>query len=175
MNNLDIKFYKNIKEDEVLDINMSGGNDNFREGVEIVERNNIACIIKHPTEEKFLISKWKKVDWNGFVTGGIEEGDTVKETAEKEIKEETGYINIKNITETDYSAHGLFYHVHKGTNRLAHYKLVIVELADLENIVVSEDESEICDFVWIAKDEVLETLTRDDMKSLWRYFLENYN
>lgn len=174
MQNLDPVIYKNIKEGEVLDINMSGGNDNYRDGVEVVDRNNIACIIKHPTEEKFLISKWKQVDWNGFLTGGIEEGDTEEITASKEIKEETGFINIKKIEVANFSAHGLFYHVHKGSNRLAHYRLVIAELSDLENVGVSEEEKEICDFVWTHKDDVMETLTRGDMKSLWRHYLANY-
>jgi len=168
--NIDPKYYSHIKEGEIFDVNMSGGDDNFREGVEIVERNNIACIIKHPTEEKFLISKWKKVNWNGFLTGGIDAGNTEEETAKIEVKEETGFVNIKKIIVTDFSTHGLFYHVIKNQNRLAHYRLVIVELSDLENVGVSEEEKEICDFVWVDRDEVLEILTRDEMKSLWNFY-----
>ncbi len=41
-----------------IDINVSGGVDNFRDGEKIIERDPIAVIIKHPTEELYLIAKW---------------------------------------------------------------------------------------------------------------------
>lgn len=168
--NIDEKYYKNIREGEFLDVNMSGGADNYREGADIVERNNVAVIIKHPTEEKFLISKWKKVNWNGFLTGGIEEGDSKEDTAKIEIKEETGFVNIRSATALDFASHGIFYHVVKNQNRMAHYNLVIAELEDMENVGVSEEELEICDFVWVDKADVREFLTRDDIKSLWDFY-----
>lgn len=54
-----------------IDINMTGESDSFKEGLPIVERDPIAVIIKHPTENSYLISQWKKSAWNGFLTGGI--------------------------------------------------------------------------------------------------------
>lgn len=155
-----------------LDINVGPGKDAYVSSASIVERNNIACIIKHPTEDKYLISKWKQVSWNGFLTGGIEEGMTNEETAKQEVREETGYVNIKNVTVHDFASHSLFYHVVKQQNRLAHYNLVVVELEDLKQEKVSEEEQAICDFVWVPKNEVAELLTRYDMKSLWQYYTE---
>ncbi len=161
-----------LKKGEVLDINDDGGKDSFQPKKNVVERSNVACIIKHPTEEKYLISKWKKVTWNGFVTGGIEAGDTEEDTARKEVIEETGYRNIKNVEVKDFSSHGLFYHPVKEENRFAHYRLVVVGLSDLEQNEVSEEERAICDFVWVDKKEVESTLTRTDMKSLWQFYTE---
>ncbi len=160
-----------LKEGEILDINDDGGLDAYQPKKGIVERNNIACIIKHPTEEKFLISKWKKVTWNGFVTGGIEGDDTEEETAKKEVQEETGYKNIRSVDVKNFSSHGLFHHPVKGENRFAHYKLAVVQLEDLAQDEVGEEEKAICDFVWIDKQDVEATLTRTDMKSLWQYYL----
>ncbi|MEN9852160.1 MAG: leucine--tRNA ligase, partial [Candidatus Parcubacteria bacterium] len=156
---------------EFMDINLGDGNDQYQSGAAIVERNNVACIIKHPTEEKYLISKWKASVWNGWMTGGIEDGDTAEETVRKEIVEETGYTDIKKVTVTDFSVHSLFYHPVKKQNRLAHYRLTIAELASLDSVPVSDDEQAICDFVWIDKKDVADTLTRDEMKSLWAKYI----
>ncbi len=156
-----------------LDVNMGSGNDAYVEGAEIVERNNVALIIKHPTENKYLISKWKQVDWSGFLTGGIEDEESKEETARKELIEESGFKNIRNIKDMDFASHGLFYHVIKKQNRLAHYNLVSIELEDLEQNEISEEEKLICDFIWVDEVEVTNNLKRDDMKSLWNFYLEN--
>ncbi len=164
-------FYQ-FDKSEPFDINDGLGADAYQSGAPIVERNNIACIIKHPTEEKFLIARWKQVDWNGFATGGIEEGQTPEDTARQEVREETGFTNIKSVEVKDFSSHGLFYHVVKKQNRLAHYRLVVVELGSLEQEFVSDEEKAICDFEWIEKGEVENLLTRFDMKSLWQHYTE---
>ncbi|MCF7865618.1 MAG: NUDIX hydrolase [Candidatus Pacebacteria bacterium] len=153
-----------------IDINMSGGADTYQEGLPIVERDPIAVIIKHPTDDLYLIAQWKN-NWNGFLTGGIEEGDTLEQTVQKEIHEETGFKNIGLIKPLDYVSHGLFFHIVKKVNRLAHYHLVYAELTDLEQDTVSEEELAIAQFNWIPKSEVLDTLSRSDMKSLWKYYL----
>lgn len=154
-----------------LDINTDGGSDSFQEDKPILERDPIAVIIKHPTDESYLIAKWKQSDWNGFLTGGIEDGDTLEQTVVKEIHEETGYKNVGDIEPTDYVSHGLFFHPVKNVNRLAHYHLVIATLKDLEQDTVSDEEKAIADFVWVPKDEVLEVLTRDNIKYLWECYL----
>ena len=169
-----------------IDINMDGGLDNYKEGALIVERDNIACIIKHPTENKYLISKWKKVIWNGFLTGGIDDitslktnindGGEIKDprtiAVRQEVVEETGYTDIKSVEDLHFASHGLFFHPHKLENRLAHYNLMYVVLNSLENKGVSDEEAEICDFVWIDKSEVSTLLTRNGMKQLWEHFID---
>ncbi len=161
-----IKLYPDI------DINNSGGIDNFRENEPIIERDPLAVIIKHPTEELYLIAKWSS-GWCGFLTGGIEQGDTMEETVQKEILEETGFKNILHIEPMDCVSHGLFYHIVKHVNRLAHYHLVFAKLANLEQEEVSAEELAIAKFIWVKKNEVEETLTANDMKKLWRFYLES--
>ncbi len=155
-----------------VDINESGGLDTFREGEQIIERNPIAVIIKHPKEELYLIAKWSN-GWCGFLTGGIEDGDTVEDTVRKEILEETGFKNVGNIQQMDCVSHGLFYHIVKHVNRLAHYHLVFAKLTDLEQAGISEEELAIARFIWIEKDLVEKTLSREDMKKLWRFYLKS--
>lgn len=167
MNKEDIlKLYPDI------DINEGNGIDRFREGEKIIERNPIAVIIKHPTEQSYLIAKWNN-GWCGLLTGGIEDGDTVEDTVRKEILEETGYKNVGNIQKLDCVSHGLFYHIVKNVNRLAHYHLVFATLKDLEQQAISEEELAIARFIWIKKDEVDEILSRNDMKKLWRFYFKS--
>ncbi len=166
-----------MTKDEILklypdvDINDSGGLDTFREGEPIVERDPIAVIIKHPTEERYLVAHWSN-GWRGFLTGGIEDGDTLEDTVKKEILEETGFKNVAQIQTLDCVSHGLFYHIVKHVNRLAHYHLVFATLENLEQEPVSEEELAIATFEWIEKERVDELLSRNDMKKLWRFYLE---
>lgn len=168
---LNIEYIK--KNFNPLDINEGPLDDKYKENENIIERDNIACIIKHPNADEYLLSFWKKINWSGFLTGGIENGKTKEETTRAEILEETGFKNIKNITDMNFVSHGLFYHVGKKQNRLAHYNLMFVELSDLEQQEISKEEKEICDFVWIKQDEVINNLKRNDMKYLWEYFILN--
>lgn len=154
-----------------IDINTSGGTDSFNPTAPIVERDPIAVIIKHPTDELYLLAKWKKSDWTGFLTGGIEEGDTIEQTVQKEIHEETGFKNIADIRSLDFVSHGLFFHPVKNVNRLAHYHLVFAKLANLDHDEIAEDEKAIAEFVWVPKGEVLGMLTRNDMRLLWEYYV----
>ncbi|MDQ5949345.1 MAG: leucyl-tRNA synthetase [Patescibacteria group bacterium] len=170
-------YMKNIQEIKTLypdvDINQDGINDAYREDLPIVERDPLAVIIKHPTEDLYLMANWKNADWKGFLTGGIEEGDTLEKTVQKEIHEETGFKNVAKIVPLDFTAHALFFHTVKNVNRLAHYHLVFAELANLEQDVVSEEEQKIADFIWVPKNKVLETITRNAMKSLWNFYLNH--
>lgn len=155
-----------------VDINEGGGLDNFQEKEPIVERENIAAIIKHPVDEMYLVAKWNN-GWCGFLTGGIEIGDSKEDTARKEIPEETGFINIASVQEMSCVSHGLFYHTVKHQNRLAHYNLVFAKLADLEQQDISEEELAIAKFIWVKKEEVEEILTRSEMKKLWKFYQDS--
>lgn len=156
-----------------IDINQEVGVDGYKPGLPIIERDPVAVVIKHPTDELYLLSDWKQGSFKGFLTGGIEEGDTLEETVRKEIHEETGYKNVAKIVPMDYATHALFFHPVKNVNRLAHYHLVFAELSDLEQDPVSEQESSIADFIWVPHDDVVDALTRKGMKLLWEYYQKN--
>jgi leucyl-tRNA synthetase len=160
-----------IQESEVYDVNTGPGDDAFREDEPVVDRNNVVVIIEHPEKDEFLCAKWKQVDWQGFVTGGIEEGQSIEETVLSEVREETGYQNPEIIKVYDESSHGLFWHIHKKQNRRANYRIVHVKLTDLEQVERSEEEKAIADFLWISRAEVNDFLKREDMKYPWRTVL----
>ena len=64
------------------------GNSAIKEGMPITERNVVNVIVKHPTEDKYLCVKNKEFNWIDFVMGGIEEKETPREAAIREVKEE---------------------------------------------------------------------------------------
>ncbi|MCI5050958.1 MAG: class I tRNA ligase family protein [Candidatus Pacebacteria bacterium] len=162
-----------IQESEVYDVNTGPGDDAFREGEEIVDRDNVVVIIEHPEKDEFLCARWKQVDWQGFVTGGIEDGMSIEETALSEVREETGYQNPEIIKVYDQSSHGLFWHVVKQQNRRANYRIVHVKLKDLEQVARSPEEQAIADFLWIPRLEVNDFLKREDMRYPWRVVSAN--
>jgi len=52
------------------------GSDAPREELPLVEREAITAIVYDPKTKKYLGLRWKKVDWETFITGGVEEGQT---------------------------------------------------------------------------------------------------
>ena len=129
------------------------GKDAPRDDVETIERDAVTVIVRNPQNQKYLALHWKKLDWETFVTGGIEDGQTPEQASREEVKEETGYINLSLISELPrYDA--LFYHGGKKVNRLAHFRCFLFDLIDEEQVEVSEKEKEIHEPVWLTKEEL---------------------
>lgn len=129
------------------------GESAVREDLPFVERNNISAIVKHWSEDNYAGLTWKKIDWDTFITGGIEEGQTAEEAAVAEIREETGYLHprlIKRLT----NIHSKFYHPPKGENRFAHFAVMYFELADGEREPMEESELAKHELVWLTKEEM---------------------
>ncbi|MBX2866832.1 class I tRNA ligase family protein [Candidatus Kaiserbacteria bacterium] len=130
------------------------GDDAFREDAEIAERQAISAVVYNPKTEKYLGLKWKKVDWDTLITGGIEEGQTAEEAARQEVLEETGYKNLKLVKQLP-SYQGRFWHVPKEVNRVAHFQCFLFELENEEQETVVEDEQKKHEYVWLSKEEMM--------------------
>jgi leucyl-tRNA synthetase len=137
-----------------------------------VKREAVACVVKHWSDDTYLILKWKNIDWAGFVTGGID-GDEPAEAGKREILEETGYKNARFIRELGQTINVQFYHVNKGENRHARFKGMFYELENGDRDAVSEAEQQICDLHWVSREEVESMLTVPDMKLIWQRALGN--
>lgn len=146
------------------------GDDAVRPNLPLEERDAVACVIKHWSEDKYLCVKWKSVLWNGFVTGGLD-GESVAEAGAREIMEETGFKNARWIRSTNGKVNVQFYHVNKKVNRWAHFEGAYFELADNAQELVSAEEQAIHDIVWIEKDKVEEFVTAPDIKFIWQQLM----
>ena len=150
------------------------GLDKARESEPFIERNAIVCIIKHWSENKFLCHSVKNTDWRGFVVGGVEEGEDVAQTGIREITEETGYKNIKFVKQLGGVIHSKFWQDIKKQNRFAHFTPLYFELQNSEQEeAIEEEQKKFYDMHWVAEKEVLEFVSREDMKMIWGRMKEN--
>jgi leucyl-tRNA synthetase len=129
------------------------GNDRVRPETPTVERNSISAIIRNPVNGKYLALKWKKADWVTAVTGGIEAEQTPEEAALAEIREETGYKNVR-LVRTLTTVHSSFFHIPKNENRFGHFHTFIFELTDEERDELSAEEQSKHDVVWMTSEEM---------------------
>ncbi|HVS79478.1 MAG TPA: class I tRNA ligase family protein, partial [Candidatus Paceibacterota bacterium] len=139
-------------------------------GKEIVFRDAVIAAVRDPKTGKFLILKWKKQPWTTFVMGGIEKGEDAATAAAREILEETGYKNVK-VVKTLREAQSEFYAAHKGVNRVAHTRNLILELVNDEREKISDEESEIHEIAWMSLDEIRNAgMTHSEMPIFYEGF-----
>lgn len=116
-------------------------------GKNIVFRNAVIVVVRNPKNGKFLCLKWKKHAWVTFVMGGIEEGEDPVSAAIREIKEETGYQNVRFVKNL-LSAQSEFFAAHKDVNRVAHTRNLLFDLVDEERENIATEEADIHEIEW---------------------------
>ena len=144
----------------------SDGEDGVRDDKQTIEREAITAIVKHWAEDKYIVLKWKKINWHTFITGGVEKGQTPEEAARTEVLEETGYKDFKNVSEFS-KFHAKFFHVPKDENRLAHFRTFYFELGSGECETVSDDEQKHHDILWLTPEEIVKVLTPPGHLYVW--------
>jgi leucyl-tRNA synthetase len=138
----------------------------WKEGAPVVERQAIAAIVKHWSEDKYIGLKWKKVDWQTIITGGPEGKQTPEEGAATEIIEETGYLHpklVRHVGQVD----ARFFHVPKGVNRYAHFNVMYFELSDGERRELTDEEKANHDVVWLTREEMSDFISPASQKYIW--------
>ncbi|MDR1197280.1 MAG: leucine--tRNA ligase [Candidatus Nomurabacteria bacterium] len=126
-----------------------------------VKRHVINAITRRPSDGKFLLVKWQKFDWISPVIGGIEDGETAGEAAEREVFEETGY-KAKFVRNLGGEVEKYFFADNKNEWRYAISQPVLLELTDETPESVSAEEKAIQTPLWLTLDEALEQITHPD-------------
>ena len=125
-----------------------------RDGASTIKRKTVQCIVKHWNENKYLCLKWKKYDWQTFIIGGVEEGEDMAGAGMREIREETGYMDIRFVKQLGPPVYAKYFAAHKSENRLSEVYGLCFELKSDKKLPVSTKETETHDAVWIEREKV---------------------
>jgi leucyl-tRNA synthetase len=144
-----------------------------REGIGLVSRNAVQCIINDPVSEKYLMLK--KLKWEtetySLVNGGINKGESVHDAAIREVKEEVGFKNIKSVEMVGEPYFAEFYHHEmKKQNVRAFMHTCVIELDNLDTTKISEEEASINEPLWVDKKYLCKKVQGEGLKKN----LENY-
>ena len=143
------------------------GIDALKPNMPFSERRAVVCIIKHWKEEKYLGVKWGNTGWQGFVIGGVEDGEDPSRAGLREIIEETGYQNPEFVQNLGGTVHAQFFQNIKNENRFAHFTPIFFQLRDGEAKETSEEEKALHKFSWLTPEEMKSFITHDDMRIIW--------
>lgn len=141
------KFYGNTGEGAV------------RPGLPFVKRQAICAVIRNPKNDTYLCNVWKGVEMRGLLTGGVDEGEDKVAAALREIREETGYKNVRLVSDPQWIINTFFYHRQKQENRWARFHILFFELENEDRESIDEAESAKHEFVWKKKEELKDFFT----------------
>lgn len=151
---------------------VASGSDAPRPNEPMVERDAITAVVRDPKTSAILGLRWKQVDWETLITGGVEEDQTPEDAARTEVVEETGYGNLSLVTELPrYDAK--FYHHPKGENRHARFRCFLFELTDDTRNEPDPDELTKHDPVWLGEQELAAFRLPEGHRFLIDYIEEN--
>ena len=96
----------------------------------------------------------KKFGWDTVVIGGVEDGEEVVGAALRELKEETGYVDLEFKRILGGPVRANYFAKHKDENRIALATAVYFELKSDKRVAIAEDgENEGNEILWVdAKD-----------------------
>jgi len=118
-------------------------------------RQSIVAIVEDPRSGKLLSINWgKELGGNLFVGGGIDEGESPEQTALREIKEETGYGNVKLVEKTGVIHHHYYAYSKKKNRYIQAIGLHFVLEGNKKNEQkLTEEEKDRFTVEWISKDD----------------------
>ena len=142
-----------------------------KQGKKTVNRDTVYAILRNPKTNEFLCLDWKNYNWHTFIIGGIDKNETPVKAAEREIKEETGYTNIKFVKSLTYVS-ASYFAAHKDENRDSIAQAFVFDLLNEERKKTKEEDSKNHKLVWLKKDNVAKFLNLKSQEFSWKQYLE---
>ncbi len=125
------------------------------------KRLTISVVIQRKSDGKFLLVFWKKFGWVAPVVGGIDDGESPEQAAEREVFEETGF-KVKAVKKLGGLIESHFFAENKNVWRHRIDQPVLLELVDETPSSVSDDEKQRQEVIWATSDEALKRMTHPD-------------
>ena len=148
------KFGLRIKEVIAPLVMRTGDKDAWRTDEKEVVRPVVVCIIKHWSENKYLFLKKKLVDKAVVAVAGGIDGEDIITAGQREIREETGYLNAKFVRDLGTQVFYRFYSVVKNQNRISELKPLYFELVNSDREEMTEEEKGYHDTIWLSEDQI---------------------
>ncbi len=148
----------------------NAGHDAVRKDKPTSARDSAIGIVKHWKEDKYFVLDWKEFSWKSFVIGGIEKGETPEEAVVREVKEETGYQDIKSVKPIGFEIHTKFFARHKDVNRHGKFKTFLVELGSDKYKKPEEEHTKNHIGKWLEKEKISGYINLEDNKFLWEAY-----
>jgi leucyl-tRNA synthetase len=136
-------------------------------GKKVVTRQNVHAIVVDLQNNKVLCLKWKKFPWTTFVMGGVNEGETDIDAALREVKEETGYTDLKYLKTLGGSVRAEYFAAHKDENRIAYTTAIVFTLEGGARVDVSDEEKDSYDIEWLDFKEITPSLMSHAEIDVW--------
>ena len=147
-----------------------GSKDAVRDDKKTVKRKTIYAFVLDKKNDRFLCLDWEKYNWHSGIIGGVDEGESCKEAALREIKEETGYTNLKFVRELGCEQHNHFFAAHKDENRYAVGCGMLFEIISEEKIPTKEEDTKNHKAVWIKSSEMAKWLNLESFEYMWAVY-----
>ena len=148
------------------------GEESLKPNVETKFRTSVIVVIKNEEDNTYLCVDALKRNCKSFVLGGIEEGETPEKAAVREVKEETGYVDVTINRKSIFELHNHFYAAYKGVNRYAVLNVIFGILDSKKREKVSEDEFNKQKAIWIKKGNLKDFLTVNNNVFVNNYLLD---
>ena len=147
------------------------GIDAVREDKKTVERDAVFGIVKHWKEDKYFVLDWKNFGWKSLIIGGVEDGETSEEAIAREVKEETGYQDIKSVKRIGFETHANFFARHKDVNRYGRFKTYLIELKSDKFVKPNEEDVKNHTGQWMEKSKIKNYLNLSNQNYIWDIYL----
>ena len=119
----------------------------------------IILVNENGSEKQFLLLNYPTGHWD-FIKGGIEDGESLQQTAIRETREETGITDIEFIEGFKEEIEYFF----RAENQNVHKKVIFfLAKTNSKNVILSHEH---LDSVWLNYNDALKKLTFDNAINL---------